>query len=190
MEKLFKDIEKKSLVRVSTAGSVDDGKSTLIGRLLFDCNALMKDQIVNLENSSNNYGYEKLNLAYITDGLRSEREKAITIDVAYRYFSTKKCKFILADTPGHFEYTRNMVTGASLADILLLVLDINSGITNQTKRHLKLASLLRISNVTVCINKMDLVSYDKNLFEKISVQLKQLAFSLVLMQSILSLFLH
>ena len=155
------------LLRFTTAGSVDDGKSTLIGRLLYDSKAIFDDQINLLKETSKQRGNEGLNLALLTDGLRSEREQGITIDVAYRYFATPKRKFIIADTPGHIQYTRNMVTGASTANLALLLVDARHGVVEQTKRHAFIASLLQIPHIVVCINKMDLVDYSKERFEEI-----------------------
>ena len=155
------------LLRFTTAGSVDDGKSTLIGRLLYDSKAIFDDQINLLKETSKQRGDEDLNLALLTDGLRSEREQGITIDVAYRYFATPKRKFIIADTPGHIQYTRNMVTGASTANLALLLVDARHGVVEQTKRHAFIASLLQIPHIVVCINKMDLVDYSKERFEEI-----------------------
>ena len=155
------------LLRFTTAGSVDDGKSTLIGRLLFDSKAIFQDQLEQLEETSKQRGEEEINLALLTDGLRSEREQGITIDVAYRYFATPKRKFIIADTPGHIQYTRNMVTGASTANLAILLIDVRHGVIEQTKRHAFIASLLQIPHVAVCVNKMDLVNYDENSFNLI-----------------------
>ena len=155
------------LLRFTTAGSVDDGKSTLIGRLLYDSKAIFEDQMELLKETSRQRGEEGVNLALLTDGLRSEREQGITIDVAYRYFATPKRKFIIADTPGHIQYTRNMVTGASTANLALLLVDARHGIIEQTKRHAFIASLLQIPHIAVCINKMDLVDYNQAEFNKI-----------------------
>ena len=155
------------LLRFTTAGSVDDGKSTLIGRLLYDSKAIFEDQMDQLEETSKQRGEEGINLALLTDGLRSEREQGITIDVAYRYFATPKRKFIIADTPGHIQYTRNMVTGASTANLALLLVDARHGVIEQTKRHAFIASLLQIPHITVCINKMDLTEYSQEKFKKI-----------------------
>lgn len=155
------------LLRFTTAGSVDDGKSTLIGRLLYDSKAIFEDQLEALEKASINRGEEQINLALLTDGLRAEREQGITIDVAYRYFATPRRKFIIADTPGHIQYTRNMVTGASTANAALILVDARNGVVEQTIRHCYIASLLQIPHVIVCINKMDLVEYSEKVFEKI-----------------------
>ena len=155
------------LLRFSTAGSVDDGKSTLIGRLLYDSKSIFEDQYEAIRASSEKRGEEYVNLALLTDGLRAEREQGITIDVAYRYFATPKRKFIIADTPGHIQYTRNMVTGASTANLAIILIDARKGVIEQTMRHTYIASLLRIPHVVVCINKMDLVEYKQEVFESI-----------------------
>ena len=167
------------LLRFSTAGSVDDGKSTLIGRLLYDSKSIFEDQLQSVKDASVRLGGDEVNLALLTDGLRAEREQGITIDVAYRYFATPKRKFIIADTPGHIQYTHNMVTGASTADVAIVLIDARNGIVEQTKRHSYIASLLQIPNVILAINKMDLVNYSeevynnlKNEFEKIAAILK------------------
>jgi sulfate adenylyltransferase large subunit len=152
------------LLRIATAGSVDDGKSTLIGRLLYDSKAILADQMDHVVQTSERRGDGYVNLALLTDGLRAEREQGITIDVAYRYFQTTKRKFIIADTPGHEQYTRNMVTGASTADVSIVLVDARKGVSEQTRRHAYIASLLRIPHVVVCVNKMDLVKYDENAF--------------------------
>ena len=157
------------LLRFTTAGSVDDGKSTLIGRLLYDSKSIFDDQMNLLEETNRQIGEEGINLALLTDGLRSEREQGITIDVAYRYFATPKRKFIIADTPGHIQYTRNMVTGASTANLALLLVDARHGVIEQTKRHAFIASLLQIPHIAVCINIMDLVDYNQEVFEKIKL---------------------
>jgi len=155
------------LLRFTSAGSVDDGKSTLIGRLLYDTKSIFEDQYEAIQSLSEKRGEETVNLALLTDGLKAEREQGITIDVAYRYFATPKRKFIIADTPGHIQYTRNMVTGASTANVALILVDARKGIIEQTKRHAFIASLLRIPHITLCINKMDLVDYDEKIFNKI-----------------------
>jgi sulfate adenylyltransferase subunit 1 len=155
------------LLRFTTAGSVDDGKSTLIGRLLYDSKAIFEDQMEAMERASERLGNEEVNLALLTDGLRAEREQGITIDVAYRYFATPKRKFIIADTPGHIQYTRNMVTGASTANVALILVDARQGVLEQTRRHAFIASLLQIPHVIVCVNKMDLVGFDEATFERI-----------------------
>nr|WP_319399311.1 GTP-binding protein [uncultured Carboxylicivirga sp.] len=155
------------LLRFTTAGSVDDGKSTLIGRLLYDSKAIFEDQMEAIERVSERAGHEDVNLALLTDGLKSEREQGITIDVAYRYFATPKRKFIIADTPGHIQYTRNMVTGASTANVALILVDARHGVLEQTLRHAYIASLLQIPHVIFCINKMDLVDYSQETFDKI-----------------------
>jgi len=154
-----------SLLRISSAGSVDNGKSSLIGRLLYDSKSIFEDQYSEVERSSNETN--SVNLAHLTDGLKDERELGITIDVAYRYFATPKRKFIIADTPGHYEFTRNMVTGASNADVLVLLVDVETGFTEQSKRHLFIANMLAIPNVILCVNKMDLVEYDQKSFTQI-----------------------
>ncbi|KRO67488.1 MAG: sulfate adenylyltransferase [Cryomorphaceae bacterium BACL11 MAG-121128-bin16] len=163
------------LLRFTTAGSVDDGKSTLIGRLLYDSKAIFEDQMELLKETSKQRGEEGINLALLTDGLRSEREQGITIDVAYRYFATPKRKFIIADTPGHIQYTRNMVTGASTANLALLLVDARHGVIEQTKRHAFIVSLLQIPHIAVCINKMDLVGYSKDAFDKIKSDFEDFA---------------
>ena len=155
------------LLRFTTAGSVDDGKSTLIGRLLFDSKSIFEDQLEAVEASSAKKGFDYVDLSLLTDGLKSEREQGITIDVAYRYFATPKRKFIIADTPGHIQYTRNMVTGASTANLALILIDARKGLVEQTHRHSFIASLLKIPHVIVCVNKMDLVNYDESVYDKI-----------------------
>ena len=163
------------LLRFTTAGSVDDGKSTLIGRLLYDSKSIYQDQYEAIEKVSERRGEEEVNLALLTDGLKSEREQGITIDVAYRYFSTPKRKFIIADTPGHIQYTRNMVTGASTANVALVLIDARNGVIEQTKRHAIIASLLQIPHLAVCINKMDLVDYSEAQYEKIKDDFEKFA---------------
>lgn len=158
------------LLRFTTAGSVDDGKSTLIGRLLYDSKAIFEDQMEQLEQASERRGEEQVNLALLTDGLRAEREQGITIDVAYRYFATPKRKFIIADTPGHVQYTRNMVTGASTANLAIILVDARQGVLEQTIRHSFIASLLGIPHILICINKMDLVGYKEDVFYDIQKQ--------------------
>ena len=155
------------LLRFATAGSVDDGKSTLIGRLLLDAKAIFEDQLEAVESTSESRGYDYTDLALLTDGLRSEREQGITIDVAYRYFATPKRKFIIADTPGHVQYTRNMVTGASTADLGLVLVDARQGLTEQSRRHAVILSLLRVPHLVLAVNKMDLVDYDQETYNKI-----------------------
>ena len=155
------------LLRFTTAGSVDDGKSTLIGRLLYDSKSIFEDQLEAVEQASRNRGNEEVNLALLTDGLRAEREQGITIDVAYRYFATPKRKFIIADTPGHDQYTRNMVTGASTADLAIILIDARNGVVEQTVRHSFIAKLLGIPHITVCVNKMDLIGFSEEKFEAI-----------------------
>jgi len=166
------------LLRFATAGSVDDGKSTLIGRLLYDTKQIFQDQLEAIERTSEQMGNEYTNLALLTDGLRAEREQGITIDVAYRYFATPKRKFIIADTPGHIQYTRNMVTGASTADLALVLVDARNGIVEQSRRHAFLASLLRIPHLVVCVNKMDLVDYDEAAFEAVKAEFREFAMKL------------
>ena len=163
------------LLRFATAGSVDDGKSTLIGRLLYDSKAIFEDQLEAVERTSVQMGADYTNLALLTDGLRAEREQGITIDVAYRYFSTPRRKFIIADTPGHIQYTRNMVTGASTADLALILVDVRNGVIEQTRRHSFISSLLRIPHLAVCVNKMDLVDYDEEAFNKVRDEFKAFA---------------
>lgn len=163
------------LLRFTTAGSVDDGKSTLIGRLLFDSKAIFEDQMEAMETSSRSRGDENVNLALLTDGLRSEREQGITIDVAYRYFATPKRKFIIADTPGHIQYTRNMVTGASTANLAILLVDARKGVIEQTCRHAFIANLLRIQHIVVCVNKMDLVGWSEDTYNEIVAAFKKFA---------------
>ena len=162
------------ILRIATAGSVDDGKSTLIGRLLYETKSITKDKIEALESASKRKGLDFLDLSLLTDGLIAEREQGITIDVAHIYFSTPKRKYIIADTPGHVEYTRNMVTGASTAKVSLILIDARQGVVEQTARHLSIASLLRIPKVVICINKMDLVQYQQSRFDEIIESLKQL----------------
>jgi bifunctional enzyme CysN/CysC len=159
------------LLRIVTAGSVDDGKSTLIGRLLYDSKQIFADQLEHVVETSERRGDGYLNLALLTDGLRAEREQGITIDVAYRYFATPRRKFIVADTPGHEQYTRNMVTGASTADLSIVLVDARKGVSEQTRRHAFIASLLRIPHLVVCINKMDLVDYDEAVFDAIAEEM-------------------
>jgi sulfate adenylyltransferase subunit 1 len=166
---------KGELLRFTTAGSVDDGKSTLIGRLLYDSKSIFQDQLAAMETTSKKKGLDEIDFSLLTDGLKDEREQGITIDVAYRYFNTPNRKFIIADTPGHIQYTRNMVTGASTANAALVLIDARNGVIEQTKRHSYIASLLQIPHVIVCINKMDLVNYEKGAFEKIKEQYKDFA---------------
>jgi sulfate adenylyltransferase large subunit len=162
------------LLRFATAGSVDDGKSTLIGRLLLDSKAIFEDQLESVEQTSKDRGYDYTDLALLTDGLRSEREQGITIDVAYRYFATPRRKFIIADTPGHVQYTRNMVTGASTADLGLVLVDARQGLTEQSRRHAVLLSLLRVPHLVLAVNKMDLVGYSQEVFEAIDEEFTRL----------------
>jgi sulfate adenylyltransferase subunit 1 len=163
------------LLRFTTAGSVDDGKSTLIGRLLYDSKSIFEDQYEAIKRSSKMKGDEHVNLALLTDGLRAEREQGITIDVAYRYFATPKRKFIIADTPGHIQYTRNMVTGASTANLAIILVDARTGVVEQTQRHAFIASLLQIPHIVVCINKMDLVDFKEEAFDKVKSDFENFA---------------
>ena len=170
-----KDYIEMDMLRFTTAGSVDDGKSTLIGRLFHDTKSIFEDQLEAIEQSSKKRGDENINLALLTDGLRAEREQGITIDVAYRYFATPKRKFIIADTPGHIQYTRNMVTGASTANLALILVDARIGVVEQTRRHSFIADLLGIKHIAVCINKMDLVGYEEEVYEKVLRQFSDFA---------------
>jgi len=163
------------ILRFATAGSVDDGKSTLIGRLLYDSKAIFEDQLAAVERTSRARGEQYTNLALLTDGLRAEREQGITIDVAYRYFATPRRKFIIADTPGHIQYTRNMVTGASTADLAVVLVDARNGLTEQSRRHAFLATLLRVPHLVLAVNKMDLVDYDPAVFERIAEEFSSFA---------------
>ncbi|MCK9207485.1 MAG: GTP-binding protein [Salinivirgaceae bacterium] len=169
-----------SLLRFTTAGSVDDGKSTLIGRLLYDSKSIFEDQLSAIEETSKRKGQEEVDLSLLTDGLRAEREQGITIDVAYRYFATPKRKFIIADTPGHIQYTRNMVTGASTANLAIILVDARNGVLEQTLRHTYIAHLLNISHVVFCINKMDLMGYSQETYRTIKKELEQLVVKLQL----------
>jgi sulfate adenylyltransferase large subunit len=168
------------LLRFATAGSVDDGKSTLIGRLLLDSKAIFEDQLEAVERTSRSRGYDYTDLALLTDGLRSEREQGITIDVAYRYFATPRRKFIIADTPGHVQYTRNMVTGASTADLGLVLVDARQGLTEQSRRHAVILSLLRVPHLVLAVNKMDLVDYSEDVFEQIQSEFQSFATKLTI----------
>jgi len=168
----YKNME---LLRFTTAGSVDDGKSTLIGRLLYDSKSIFEDQYDAVKVASERRGEAGVNLALLTDGLKAEREQGITIDVAYRYFSTPRRKFIIADTPGHIQYTRNMVTGASTANVALILVDARNGVVEQTRRHAIIASLLQIPHIVVCINKMDLVDWKQEVYEQIHDDFEQFA---------------
>jgi sulfate adenylyltransferase subunit 1 len=168
-------IDKNQLLRFTTAGSVDDGKSTLIGRLLYDSKSIFEDQLSSVESTSKKKGIKGVDLALFTDGLKDEREQGITIDVAYRYFTTPKRKFIIADTPGHIQYTRNMVTGASTANAAVILIDARHGVIEQTKRHTFIASLLNIPHIIVCINKMDLVDYKEEVYNDIVSQFEEFA---------------
>lgn len=163
------------ILRFLTAGSVDDGKSTLIGRLLYDSKSILADQLEALEKQSKNKNADGIDLAILTDGLRAEREQGITIDVAYRYFATPKRKFIIADAPGHIQYTRNMITGASNSDLIVILIDARQGVVEQTRRHSIIASLLKMKNVVVAVNKMDLVDYSEEVFNSIKVDYQQVA---------------
>ncbi|MFT4801320.1 MAG: sulfate adenylyltransferase subunit 1 [Flavobacteriaceae bacterium] len=166
-------LDNNQLLRFTTAGSVDDGKSTLIGRLLYDSKSIFEDQLEAIANTSKKKGHDGVDLALFTDGLRDEREQGITIDVAYRYFTTPKRKFIIADTPGHIQYTRNMVTGASTANAAIILVDARHGVIEQTKRHSFIASLLQIPHVIVCVNKMDLVDYSEEAYNKVINQFEE-----------------
>ncbi|REK34355.1 MAG: sulfate adenylyltransferase subunit CysN [Actinobacteria bacterium] len=168
------------LVRLATTGSVDDGKSTLIGRLLYDSKQIFQDQLDSVEDASRRRGTDYVDLALLTDGLRAEREQGITIDVAYRYFSTPKRKFILADTPGHIQYTRNMVTGSSTANIALILVDARNGVVEQTKRHAFLASLLGVPHLVLCVNKMDLVDWSQDRFDEVVDEFREFATKLAI----------
>lgn len=161
------------LLRFSTAGSVDDGKSTLIGRMLYDTKSIFQDTLDSIEKTSNQRGDDYLDLALVTDGLKAEREQGITIDVAYRYFATPKRKFILADTPGHIQYTRNMVTGASTVNLAIILIDARNGVIEQTRRHTFIANLLQIKHLVVCVNKMDLVDYSQEAYQEVVEQYKE-----------------
>ena len=171
-EKGYLDMD---LLRFTTAGSVDDGKSTLIGRLMYDSKAIFEDQLESIENTSRQRGDENVNLALLTDGLRAEREQGITIDVAYRYFATPRRKFIIADTPGHIQYTRNMVTGASTANLAIILVDARKGVIEQTCRHSFIANLLRLQHVVIAVNKMDLVDWSEETFKKIKEDFQKFA---------------
>src|SRR3712207_5224842 len=166
------------MLRFATAGSVDDGKSTLIGRLLFDSKSVFTDQLEAVENVSSARGDDYVDLALLTDGLRAEREQGITIDVAYRYFATPRRKFVIADTPGHIQYTRNMVTGASTADLAIVLVDARKGLVEQSRRHAFIATLLRLPHLVLAVNKMDLVDYSQEVFEQIADEFKRFAVKL------------
>ncbi|MCL4117185.1 UNVERIFIED_CONTAM: hypothetical protein GTU68_045241 [Idotea baltica] len=172
-------LDNNQLLRFTTAGSVDDGKSTLIGRLLYDSKSIFEDQLEAIENTSKKKGHQGVDLALFTDGLKDEREQGITIDVAYRYFTTPKRKFIIADTPGHIQYTRNMVTGASTANAAIILVDARHGVIEQTKRHSFIASLLQIPHIIVCINKMDLVEYSEDAYNKVIEQFEEFSSKLL-----------
>lgn len=173
-------INNNQLLRFTTAGSVDDGKSTLIGRLLYDSKSIFEDQLESIRITSEKKGYEGVDLALFTDGLKDEREQGITIDVAYRYFTTSKRKFIIADTPGHIQYTRNMVTGASTANVAVILIDARHGVIEQTKRHSFIASLLNIPHLIVCINKMDLIDFSEEKFNEIIIQFEEFSSKLLI----------
>ncbi len=173
-------IDNNQLLRFTTAGSVDDGKSTLIGRLLYDSKSIFEDQLVSVTNASKRKGHEGVDLALFTDGLRDEREQGITIDVAYRYFTTPRRKFIIADTPGHIQYTRNMVTGASTANVAIILVDARHGVIEQTKRHAFIASLLQIPHIIVCVNKMDLVDFDEDSYNNVIRQFEEFSSKLMI----------
>lgn len=170
-----KDYLNRDMLRFTTAGSVDDGKSTLIGRLLYDSKSIFEDQLSAIQKSSERKGLQHIDLSLLTDGLKDEREQGITIDVAYRYFSTPKRKFIIADTPGHIQYTRNMVTGASTSNVALILIDARKGVIEQTRRHSFIASLLQIPHIIVCVNKMDLVDHKQDVFERIVSEYRDFA---------------
>ena len=167
---IFKNSKKMNVLKIATAGSVDDGKSTLLGRLLFDSKNLNEDDIEKIKLRSNLGG--KIDYSLFTDGLKDEINQGITIDVAYRYFSTEKRKFIISDTPGHIQYTRNMITGSSLVNLMILLVDIKNGISQQTKRHLFISSLLHIDHIIICVNKMDLMGYREKKFNVIKQELE------------------
>jgi len=173
-------MSRMDILRFATAGSVDDGKSTLIGRLLYDSKSIFEDQLEAVERTSVDRGEEYTNLALLTDGLRAEREQGITIDVAYRYFATPRRKFIIADTPGHIQYTRNMVTGASTADLAIILVDARKGILEQSRRHAFLTTLLQVPHLVVAVNKMDLVDYDQGVFERIKDEFTSFASKLAI----------
>ncbi|WP_412987481.1 sulfate adenylyltransferase subunit CysN [Pontimicrobium sp. IMCC45349] len=172
-------LDNNQLLRFTTAGSVDDGKSTLIGRLLYDSKSIFEDQLTAIENTSKKKGHDGVDLALFTDGLRDEREQGITIDVAYRYFTTPKRKFIIADTPGHIQYTRNMVTGASTANAAIILVDARHGVIEQTRRHAFIASLLQIPHIIVCVNKMDLVDYSEEAYNNVINQFEEFSSKLL-----------
>ncbi len=171
-------IQGKGLLRFTTAGSVDDGKSTLIGRLLYDSKSIFEDQLESISKFSKKKGSNEIDLSLLTDGLRAEREQGITIDVAYRYFATPKRKFIIADTPGHIQYTRNMVTGASTADVAVILIDVRNGVTEQSIRHTYIAKLLDLKYIIYCVNKMDLLNYRQDVFENVKTEIEKLSLKL------------
>lgn len=178
LTKIFGKMDGKGLLRFTTAGSVDDGKSTLIGRLLYDSKSIFEDQLESISEFSKKKGNAEIDLSLLTDGLRAEREQGITIDVAYRYFSTPKRKFIIADTPGHIQYTRNMVTGASTADLAVILIDVRNGVTEQTIRHTYIAKLLDLKHIIYCVNKMDLLNYKQDAFENVKTEIEELSLNL------------
>src|SRR5436190_13743830 len=175
IERTAPAVEDLGVLRFITAGSVDDGKSTLIGRLLHDTRAIFEDQLAAVARASSKRGQDDLDLSLLTDGLEAEREQGITIDVAYRYFATPRRKFIIADTPGHEQYTRNMVTGASTADAAVILIDARQGVPPQTRRHLALAHLLGVRHILVAVNKMDLVGWERQVFERLSEEVRRFA---------------
>src|SRR5687767_11393683 len=175
IEAFLKQNERKELLRFTTAGSVDDGKSTLIGRLLYDSKGVYEDQLASVKKASVNRSAGTIDFSLLTDGLRAEREQGITIDVAYRYFSTPKRKFIIADTPGHEQYTRNMATGASTAELAIVLVDARKGVLPQSRRHAYIASLLGIPHIVVAVNKMDLVDFSAQVFREIEAQFREFA---------------
>src|SRR3954465_9986327 len=168
-------IDAPSQLRLAIVGSVDDGKSTLIGRLLFDSKQIFEDQLEHVEETSRRRGDGYVNLALLTDGLRAEREQGITIDVAHRYFATPQRRFVIADTPGHVQYTRNMVTGASNSDVAVILIDARNGVVEQTRRHAYIASLVGVRHLVACVNKMDLVDFDEAAFEAVAKDLQEFA---------------
>ena len=173
-----------TLLRLATAGSVDDGKSTLVGRLLHDTKSVLSDQLAAVERVSRDRGLTAADLALLTDGLRAEREQGITIDVAYRYFATAKRSFVLADCPGHVQYTRNTVTGSSTADVVVLLVDARKGVLEQTRRHLAVTALLRVPHVVVAVNKIDLVDFSQTVYERVEAEVQTVARELGVSQAI------
>src|SRR4051794_6793691 len=172
---MFRMVDTTGQLRLAIVGSVDDGKSTLIGRLLFDSKQIFQDQLEHVEETSRRRGDGYVNLALLTDGLRAEREQGITIDVAHRYFATPKRRFVIADTPGHIQYTRNMVTGASTADVAVILIDARKGVVEQTRRHAYLASLVGVRHLVACVNKMDLVAFDEAVFDAVAADFREVA---------------